>query len=87
MSASPEHWCRVPQLENLTELMTLEERKALSLPYIAKPDGKLKYSKCTMYDVNYTADHRVVARTAAPPERDGRVGVSAEGSFATATGR
>lgn len=55
MSASPEHWCRVPELENLTELMTLEERKALSLPYIAKPDGKLKYSKCTMYDVNYTA--------------------------------
>ncbi|XP_076672740.1 organic cation transporter 1 isoform X2 [Andrena cerasifolii] len=55
VSASPEHWCRVPELENLTELMTLEERKALSLPYVAKPDGKLKYSKCTMYDVNYTA--------------------------------
>ncbi|XP_054003663.1 organic cation transporter 1-like isoform X1 [Hylaeus anthracinus] len=55
VSASPDHWCRVPELENLTELMTLQERKTLSVPYIEKSDGKLKYSKCTMYDVNYTA--------------------------------
>ncbi|XP_026666854.1 organic cation transporter 1-like [Ceratina calcarata] len=55
VSASPDHWCRVPELENLTDLMTLEERKALSLPYI-KSDGKVKkYSKCKMYDANYTA--------------------------------
>ncbi|XP_076629444.1 organic cation transporter 1 [Colletes latitarsis] len=55
VSASPDHWCRVPELENLTELMTLQERKTLSVPYVEKSDGKQKYSKCTMYDVNYTA--------------------------------
>ncbi|CAK9794714.1 Carcinine transporter [Anthophora quadrimaculata] len=56
VSASPEHWCKIPELDNLTDLMTLEERKALSLPYIEKSDGKVKkYSKCKMYDVNYTA--------------------------------
>ncbi|CAL7934703.1 unnamed protein product [Xylocopa violacea] len=56
VSASPDHWCRIPELDNLTDLMTLEERKALSLPYVEKSDGKVKkYSKCKMYDVNYTA--------------------------------
>ncbi|XP_076389828.1 organic cation transporter 1 isoform X1 [Megachile rotundata] len=55
VSASPDHWCRVPQLENLTDLMTLSERKNLSLPFTEKSDGKVKYSKCKMYDVNYTA--------------------------------
>ncbi|KAG7213259.1 hypothetical protein KM043_002559 [Ampulex compressa] len=55
VSASPEHWCRIPELENLTGLMTLEERKALSLPYNVKPDGRRIYSRCHMYDVNYTA--------------------------------
>lgn len=40
-----EHWCRVPELENLT----VEERIALAIP--VDGDG---YSKCTMYDVNYT---------------------------------
>ncbi|XP_012220932.1 organic cation transporter 1-like isoform X2 [Linepithema humile] len=55
VSASPEHWCRIPELENLTDLMSLEQRKALSLPYSVKPDGRRVYSKCQMYDVNYTA--------------------------------
>lgn len=54
VSASPEHWCRIPELENLTDLMSLEDRKALSLPYLVKPDGRRVYSKCEMYDVNYT---------------------------------
>ncbi|XP_011637408.1 organic cation transporter 1-like [Pogonomyrmex barbatus] len=55
VSASPEHWCRIPELENLTsDLMSLEQRKALSLPYSVKSDGKRVYSKCQMYDVNYT---------------------------------
>lgn len=54
VSASPEHWCRIPELENLTDLMSLEERKALSLPYTVKPDGRRIYSRCQMYDVNYT---------------------------------
>ncbi|XP_012217407.2 organic cation transporter protein [Linepithema humile] len=40
-----EHWCRVPELENLT----IEKRIALAIP--ANEDG---YSKCTMYDMNYT---------------------------------
>ncbi|KYN04915.1 Organic cation transporter 1 [Cyphomyrmex costatus] len=54
VSASPEHWCRIPELENMTDLMSLEERKALSLPYTVKSDGRRVYSKCHMYDVNYT---------------------------------
>ncbi|XP_028045997.1 organic cation transporter 1 isoform X2 [Monomorium pharaonis] len=54
VSASPEHWCKVPELENLTDLMSLDERKALSLPYQIKADGKRIYSKCEMYNVNYT---------------------------------
>ncbi|XP_014484477.1 PREDICTED: organic cation transporter 1-like [Dinoponera quadriceps] len=54
VSASPEHWCRIPELENLTDLMSLEDRKALSLPYSVKSDGRRVYSKCQMYDVNYT---------------------------------
>lgn len=40
-----EHWCRVPELENLT----VEERIALAIP--VDENG---HSKCTMYDVNYT---------------------------------
>ncbi|KAI4492203.1 hypothetical protein M0802_009893 [Mischocyttarus mexicanus] len=40
-----EHWCWVPELENLTAT----ERKALAIPI-----GKEGYSKCTMYDTNYT---------------------------------
>lgn len=54
VSASPEHWCRIPELENLTNLMSSEEMKALSLPYSVKSDGRRIYSKCHMYDVNYT---------------------------------
>ncbi|KAI4496537.1 hypothetical protein M0804_000347 [Polistes exclamans] len=40
-----EHWCWVPELENLTA----SERIALAIPV-----GKEGYSKCTMYDANYT---------------------------------
>ncbi|XP_034934659.1 organic cation transporter protein-like [Chelonus insularis] len=54
VSASPEHWCKIPELENMTSLMTLEQRKALSLPYTVRSDGKRQYSRCYMYDVNYT---------------------------------
>ncbi|XP_011504395.1 PREDICTED: organic cation transporter 1-like [Ceratosolen solmsi marchali] len=55
VSASPEHWCRIPELDNLTKILSLEDRKALSLPYKNKSDSKRDYSKCLMYDVNYTA--------------------------------
>ncbi|KAK0077315.1 hypothetical protein PV325_004091 [Microctonus aethiopoides] len=54
-SASPEHWCRIPELDNMTNFMSLEDRKSLSLPYTIKSDGRRQYSKCYMYDVNYTA--------------------------------
>ena len=55
VSASPDHWCKIPELENLTSILSLEERKALSLPYRIKSDGRREYDRCTMYDVNYTA--------------------------------
>ena len=55
VSASPDHWCKIPELENLTNIISLEERKALSLPYRVKSDGRREYDRCTMYDVNYTA--------------------------------
>ncbi|OAD57079.1 Organic cation transporter 1 [Eufriesea mexicana] len=68
VSASPEHWCRIPELENMTDLMSLDERKALSLPYVEKSDGKVKkYSKCKMYDVNYTAIVESWTRLPPPP--------------------
>ncbi|XP_066594705.1 organic cation transporter 1-like [Prorops nasuta] len=54
VSASPEHWCKIPELDNVT-WMSMEERKALSLPYTNRTDGRRVYSRCTMYDVNYTA--------------------------------
>ncbi|CAG5109184.1 Similar to CarT: Carcinine transporter (Drosophila melanogaster), partial [Cotesia congregata] len=55
VSATPDHWCRIPELENVTSYMTLDERKALSLPYTVRSDGKRQYSRCFMYDVNYTS--------------------------------
>ncbi|XP_014474814.1 PREDICTED: organic cation transporter protein-like isoform X3 [Dinoponera quadriceps] len=42
-----EHWCRVPELENLTAA----ERIALAIPTSDDENG---HSRCTMYDVNYT---------------------------------
>ncbi|XP_032788170.2 organic cation transporter 1 isoform X1 [Daphnia magna] len=44
LSATPGHWCQIPQLANLT----IENRKALAIPF----DGT-KYSSCTMYHVDY----------------------------------
>ncbi|XP_076673146.1 organic cation transporter protein-like [Andrena cerasifolii] len=40
-----EHWCWVPELANLT----VDERLALAIPI-----GHDGYSRCSMYDVNYT---------------------------------
>ncbi|XP_043197798.1 carcinine transporter-like [Amphibalanus amphitrite] len=45
--ATPDHWCWVPQLSNLS----VAHRKALSLP----PGESGGYDSCTMYDVNFTA--------------------------------
>ncbi|KAJ9586840.1 hypothetical protein L9F63_019559 [Diploptera punctata] len=53
VSASPEHWCRVPSLD--THPLGLDQQKALAIPYTLRPDGRRQYSKCYMYDVNFTA--------------------------------
>lgn len=45
LSATPSHWCHIPDLANLTE----ENRKALGIPF----DGT-KFSECTMYHVDYS---------------------------------
>ncbi|CAH4035602.1 carcinine transporter-like [Pieris brassicae] len=43
---SPNHWCRIPELENLTEI----ERR----DYAAPPDeSRFGYSRCSTYDVNW----------------------------------
>lgn len=39
MSAVPEHWCRVPEKENVT--------KELNIP-LEEKDGRMKYSSCYM---------------------------------------
>ncbi|XP_043271469.1 organic cation transporter protein-like [Venturia canescens] len=46
------HWCRVPELANLT----VEERLALAIPPAEgeAESTNLGYSKCSMYNVNYT---------------------------------
>jgi len=46
---TPDHWCHVPELSHLT----LEQRRSLSIP-AQLSDGILSYSKCHMYDINYT---------------------------------
>ena len=48
LSASPAHWCRVPELANLT----LDERKSLAIPLMSETG---KYSECSMYDVDFRA--------------------------------
>ena len=53
VSASPEHWCRVPSLD--THPLGEDQQKALAIPYTLRPDGRRQYSKCYMYDVNFTA--------------------------------
>ncbi|XP_059350997.1 organic cation transporter-like protein [Daphnia carinata] len=46
---TPEHWCAVPELSNLDLL----DRRNLSIPLELR-DGELAYSRCRMFDVNYT---------------------------------
>lgn len=46
---TPEHWCAVPELNNLE----LSERRNLSIPMETR-DGELVYSRCRMFDVNFT---------------------------------
>lgn len=45
LSATPGHWCRVPELSNLT----VDQRKAVAVPL---ENGK--HSECSMYAVNFS---------------------------------
>ncbi|XP_012268123.2 carcinine transporter-like [Athalia rosae] len=49
-----EYWCTVPELDDLT----IDQRIALSIPPATadelKSEGATSYSRCQMYDVNYT---------------------------------
>lgn len=53
VSASPEHWCRVPSLDR--HPLAADQQKALAIPYTLRTDGRRQYSRCYMYDVNFTA--------------------------------
>lgn len=46
---TPEHWCSVPQLAHLDQ----DQRRNLSIPKEER-DGQLVYSRCKMFDVNFT---------------------------------
>ncbi|CAG7696955.1 unnamed protein product [Allacma fusca] len=48
--SEPEHWCHVPG-RNVT---TMEEWKRLTIPMEKGADGKLEFSKCSMYGLNGT---------------------------------
>ncbi|RZF41402.1 hypothetical protein LSTR_LSTR000116 [Laodelphax striatellus] len=52
VSATPDHWCRVPELDNFSydgnNSLTEEEKKTLSIPF---RNGR--YEKCLMYDIDY----------------------------------
>lgn len=52
VSASPDHWCRVPELED--SLLSPETQKEVAIPKIVREDGRIQFSKCEMYDVNFT---------------------------------
>ncbi|XP_023223332.1 carcinine transporter-like [Centruroides sculpturatus] len=73
LSATPDHWCRVPQLEEA--ISSPETIKNLSLPTEIR-DGQLVYSRCQMYDVNYTAllERGVTGADAEWPRTDCRYG-------------
>ncbi|XP_072930323.1 carcinine transporter-like [Epargyreus clarus] len=45
---SPNHWCWVPELENLTDL----ERRTLAIPL--DENARFGYSQCSMYVANWT---------------------------------
>jgi hypothetical protein len=64
VSASPEHWCRVPSLDS--HPLAADQQKALAIPYTLRPDGRRQYSRCYMYDVNFTALLHVVSQRIEP---------------------
>ncbi|XP_013787443.1 solute carrier family 22 member 1-like [Limulus polyphemus] len=46
---TPDHWCNIPELGNLTSV----ERRRLAVP-MESNKGKIRYSQCYKYDVNFT---------------------------------
>ncbi|XP_046636167.1 solute carrier family 22 member 5-like [Daphnia pulicaria] len=52
---TPEHWCSVPELSHLEP----SERRNLSIPLETR-DGELVYSRCRMFDVNFTQEGATV---------------------------
>ncbi|KAK4876683.1 hypothetical protein RN001_009189 [Aquatica leii] len=54
MAAKPDHWCRVPELKNLTTDLA----KNLSIPQEEK-DGIQHFSQCSMFNQNYSTDNLV----------------------------
>ncbi|CAK1554643.1 unnamed protein product [Leptosia nina] len=46
--ASPNHWCWIPELENLTEI----DRRNLAIP--ADPESPFRYSRCAAYVANWS---------------------------------
>ncbi|OWR52533.1 carcinine transporter [Danaus plexippus] len=49
MTDTPDHWCRVPELSN----MTLENRKMLSIPRKVDGDNNTVFENCVRYSVNW----------------------------------
>ncbi|XP_039277763.1 organic cation transporter 1 isoform X2 [Nilaparvata lugens] len=52
VSATPDHWCRIPELDDFTYdgniSLTELEKKSMSIPF---KNGR--YEKCLMYDIDY----------------------------------
>ncbi|XP_075971306.1 carcinine transporter-like [Anticarsia gemmatalis] len=59
---SPNHWCRIPGLENFTDL----QRRDLGVP---KDNSVFGYSQCEMYDVNWTE----VLTTGQQPDKNWKI--------------
>lgn len=58
VSASPEHWCKVPALENKIFgdiSLSLEEQRSIAIPFRVLANGRREYDKCSMYNVNLTS--------------------------------
>lgn len=51
ISATPDHWCRVPELDLLNGSFTNDTLKMLFIPKTAAEE----FENCEMYDLNYTA--------------------------------
>ncbi|XP_058067008.1 beta-alanine transporter [Anopheles bellator] len=60
LAAKPNHWCRVPELEELASNIT-ELTKNVSIPYHRSGQGIIEYAKCFMYARNYTETVRFFA--------------------------